>query len=299
MSLIRWRITCRRSARSTLSSALVVRAARPAAAFDRAEMVARFPSSAGLGAVRRYPCCYVPYVTTSAADWLTAIGTFGAVVVALATPAVTAMIRRARRPVLNIELSYGEPDLRPVLKESSDAIGFYWLRFTVTNSGRTTAEAVRAQLRRYWVRPAPGAGYDQEWVECVIDPQPLAWTSRPSSVDPARRAAVPIPGGSSDLATFAGFTVADALMTLTFLDADYVPPSPPTSLLVEYRFEVSVTADNADPVIAHLWCTREGEDGFLTGVGQGRKPPSAAQTHRFSPRLGNPPPSVRPTSRRE
>jgi hypothetical protein len=263
-------------------------------------MVARFPSSAGLGAVRRYPVLlYVPFVTTSAADWLTAVGTFGAVVVALATPAVTATIRRARRPVLNIELSGGEPDLRPVLKESSDAVGFYWLRFTVTNSGRTTAEAVRAQLRRYWVRPVPGAGYDQEWVECVIDPQPLAWTSRPYSVDPARRAAVPIPGGSSDLATFASFTVAGALMTLTFLDADYVPPSPPTSLLVEYRFDVSVTADNADLVMAHLWCTREGEDGFLTGAGLGRKPPSAAQTHRFSPRLGNPPPSVRPTNRRE
>jgi hypothetical protein len=235
-------------------------------------------------------------VTTSAVDWLTAIGTVGAVVVALATPAVTAMFRHARRPVLGVELSNGEPDLRPVLKESSEAIDFYWLRFTVTNSGRTTAEAVRAQLRRYWVRPVPGAGDDQEWVECVIDPQPLAWTSRPYHVDPARREAVPIPAGTSDRATFASFTVADATMRLTFLDSGYVPPSPPTSLLVEYRFEVSVTADNADLVVAHLWCTRERERGLLTGVGQDRRPPSAAQTHLFSPRLGNPPPTVQPSS---
>jgi hypothetical protein len=229
-------------------------------------------------------------MATSATDWLTAIGTVGAVAVALGTPAVTWMIRRARRPVLTIELSGSEPNLRPVLNASSEDTDFYWLRFTVTNSGPVTAQAVRAQLRRYWVRPAADAGRDQPWVECVIDPQPLGWISRPYNVDPARREAVPIPGGSSDLATFASFTVADATMTLTFLDADYVPPSPPTSRLVEYRFEVSVNADNADLVMAHLWCDREREHGLLTGAGQGRKPPSPAQTHLFAPRTGNPPP---------
>ena len=231
-------------------------------------------------------------VTTTVVDWLTAIGTFGAVVVALATPAVTWLIRRSRRPVLKIELSGSEPNLRPVLKPSSEAIDFYWLRFTVKNCGPTTAQAVRAQLRRYWVRTATDTDHDQAWAECVIDPQPLAWISRPYHVDPARREAVAIPGQSSDLATFARFATADAMMTLTFLDSDYVPPSPPTSQLVEYRFEVSVSADNADLATAHLWCDRERTHGFLTGAGQGRRPPSSTQTHLFVPRIGNPPPTA-------
>ena len=92
----------------------------------------------------------------------------------MGTPAVTWLIRRSRRPVLKIELSGSEPNLRPVLKTSSDAIDFYWLRFTVKNCGPTTAQAVRAQLRRYWVRTATDTGHDQAWAECVIDPQPLA-----------------------------------------------------------------------------------------------------------------------------
>ena len=62
------------------------------------------------------------------------------------------------------------------------------------------------------------------WTECAIDPQPLSWISRPYHVDPARREAVAIPAGSSDLATVALFTVPDAMMTLKFLDAGYVPP---------------------------------------------------------------------------
>lgn len=118
--------------------------------------------------------------------------------------------------------------------------------------GLGPAQAVRAQLRRYWVRAAEAA-QDKPWIECAIDPQRLAWTSRPYHVDPARREAVVIPGNSRDLATFATFSVADATLTSKFLDANYVPPSPPTSNLVEYRFEVSVSADNADLVIAHLW----------------------------------------------
>ena len=116
-------------------------------------------------------------VATSAADWLTAIGTVGAVVVASATPAVTWMFRRRRRPVLSIGLAGSEPDLRQVLGATSDAAVAFWLRFTVTNSGRSTAQAVRAQLRRYWVR-APDADHEMPWTECAIDPQPLSWVSR-------------------------------------------------------------------------------------------------------------------------
>jgi hypothetical protein len=230
-------------------------------------------------------------VATSVADWLTAIGTVGAVVVALATPAVISILRRRRRPVLRIELSGSEPDLRAVLDASSDAIVAFWLRFTVTNSGRSTAQAVRAQLRRYWVRQAAKDDHDAPWVECAIDPQPLSWISRPYHVDAARREAVAIPAGASDLATVALFTVHDAMMTLKFLDADYVPPSPPTASLIEYRFQVSVGADNADLIDSHLWCERDPASGLLTGAGQGRKAPLAARTHLMVPRAGNPPPT--------
>jgi hypothetical protein len=234
---------------------------------------------------------YVLMMATSAADWLTAIGTVGAVVVALATPAVTWMLRRRRRPALRIELSGSEPNLRPVLDASSDATVAFWLRFTVTNSGRGTAQAVRAQLRRYWVRQAAKADRDAAWVECAIDPQPLSWISRPYHVDAARREAVAIPAGASDSATVALFSVHDALMTLKFLDADYVPPSPSSLNLVEYRFQVSVGADNADLIGAHLWCERDPASGLLAGAGQGRKPPPAAQTHLMVPRAENRPPA--------
>jgi hypothetical protein len=107
------------------------------------------------------------------------------------------------------------------------------------------------------VRQASRADHEMPWTECAIDPQPLSWISRPYHVDPARREAVAIPAGSSDLATVALFTVPDALMTLKFLDADHVPPSPPAAHLVEYGFQVSVGADNADLVVAHLWCERD------------------------------------------
>ena len=81
-------------------------------------------------------------------------------------------------------------------------------------------------------------------------------------------------------------------MTLVFLDGGYVPPSPPVSGIAEYRFEVSVNADNADLVVAHLWCDREGKSpGLLTGAGQGRKRPSPAATRMFARRAGNPPPA--------
>jgi hypothetical protein len=223
-------------------------------------------------------------VSTSLADWLTAIGTFGAVVLALATPLVLWWLRRWRRPVLRIELSGSEPDLRPVLDESSDATVAFWLRFTVSNTGRSTAQAVRAQLRRYWMRETAQASDEASWVECAIDPQPLAWTSRPYHVDAARREAVAIPAGWGDLATVALFTVPDAVMTLKFLDADYVPPSPPTSQFCEYLFQVSVVADNADVAIAHLWCQRDPVSGLLTGAGQRRTPPSREQTRFMPPR---------------
>ena len=235
---------------------------------------------------------YVSVVATSAADWLTAIGTVGAVVVALATPAVAWMIRRRRRPELKIGLSGSEPDLRAVLDPLSDSTAAFWLRFTVTNTGGGTAQAVRAQLRRYWVRQAAEAGHDPDWAECAIDPQPLSWISRPYHVEPARREAVAIPAGSSDLATMALLTVADAVLTLRFLDADYVPPSPPVSELVEYRFQVSVGSDNAGLVVAHLWCERDPATGLLTGAGSGRRPPPQAQTRLIVPRAGNPPPST-------
>ena len=102
-----------------------------------------------------------------------------------------------------------------------------------------------------------------------------------------------IPAGASDSATVALFTVHDAIMTLKFLDADYVPPSPPTAYLVEYRFQVSVGADNADLIDSHLWFERDPASGLLTGAGQGRKPPLAARTHLMVPRAGNPSPSLR------
>lgn len=230
-------------------------------------------------------------VVASATDWLTAIGTVGAVVVALATPAVTWALRRRRRPVLRIELSGSEPNLRPVLAASSDAVVAFWLRFTVTNSGRSTAQAVRAQLRRYWVYQASKADQKMPWVECALDPQPLSWISRPYHVDPARREAVAIPAGSDDLATVALFTVPDATMTLKFLDADCVPPSPPNAHLIEYRFQVTVGADNADLIVSHLWCDRDPASGLLTGAGQGRKPPSPARTRLMVPRAENLPPT--------
>jgi hypothetical protein len=234
---------------------------------------------------------YVLVVATSATDWLTAIGTVGAVVVALATPAVTWLLRRRRRPVLRIELAGSEPDLRPVQDASSDAIVAFWLRFTVANAGRSTAQAVRAQLRRYWVRQASKADHEMPWTECAIDPQPLSWISRPYHVDPARREAVAIPAGLSDLATVALFTVPDATMTLKFLDADYVPPSPSAAHLVEYRFQVSVGADNADLIVAHLWCERDPASGLLTGAGQGRKMPSPERTRLMVPKAESPPPA--------
>lgn|GEM_PF-2689700 len=119
--------------------------------------------------------------SASLTDWLTAIGTVGAVVVALGTPTAFWAIRRSRRarlaprlenrdPFFSIEvlpLPAGSPALTSVRNEA---------RLGVENVGEREARDLRAQLIGVWDRQLNAPNW-----KCQLSaPIPFSWSSSSS-----------------------------------------------------------------------------------------------------------------------
>jgi hypothetical protein len=114
-------------------------------------------------------------VQANAADWLTAIGTVGAVFIALLLAGGPALWQWWRRPRLELVLGATEPHVQ--LEHEGSDITAAFLRIEVTNSGHLAARRVRGQVRRWWAH-TNGGRYD--WVQHDdIDPVTLHWVSIP------------------------------------------------------------------------------------------------------------------------
>ena len=113
---------------------------------------------------------------TLATDWLTAIGTCGAAVVAVGGPAASRWLRRRHRPILDIGFGK-DTDVAMLIASDLSGVAAYEITFRVTNR-EDAAVGVRAKLRSYVVRTFPPvAGH--EFAKPTIRQQPLGWTSRP------------------------------------------------------------------------------------------------------------------------
>ena len=77
------------------------------------------------------------------ADVLTAIGTVGAVIVALVLAAFPAIRRHFKKPSVTVSAGLTEPYVRPIAEGTSIASEVR-LRVGVTNVGKATAQGVRA-----------------------------------------------------------------------------------------------------------------------------------------------------------
>jgi len=80
---------------------------------------------------------------------LTALGTVSAVIVALVLAGAPAIKRWWSKPVLEATTGLEEPFVRPVSDEHTP-IAEVRLRVGITNTGRSTARSVRAQLLDWW-----------------------------------------------------------------------------------------------------------------------------------------------------
>jgi len=191
---------------------------------------------------------------TATTDWLTAVGTVGAVIVAVGTPSIAMGWRHYSRPKLELQPENTNPSDIVVMDAVTLYIAGYDLRLAVHNRGLREATGVRAQVRRFWAgREVPVSG--KTWAQSPIDPIPLTWASRPNALPIEQRESVSLPPGARDVAAFAVFRCADRRMDLVRLGVALTPVAPQQSVLHEYRFELAVTADNAQPVTEHFWCT--------------------------------------------
>jgi hypothetical protein len=138
--------------------------------------------------------------STHSATWteiLTALGTVSAVIVALVLAGAPAIKRWWSKPVLEATTGLEEPFVRPVSDEHTP-IAEVRLRVGITNTGRSTARSVRAQLLDWWEHDSRRA-LGTDWVELDSDPLPLKWVSlRPGDDRPGVPPEVAILNGAAD-----------------------------------------------------------------------------------------------------
>jgi len=133
---------------------------------------------------------------TAVTDWLGAIGTLTAVIVALGLSLVPAFVRWLHRPKLRVVVGSSEPHVRPRMAEREFHVEAMYLRVEVRNDGGTEARRVRAQVRRWWARN--NSSKAPRWVQYDIDPLPLRWVSRPMDAGEASSTEVDLAPAASD-----------------------------------------------------------------------------------------------------
>ena len=109
------------------------------------------------------------------ADWLTAIGTVGAVLVALVLAGGPALRRWRKRPTLEVVTGLTEPFLRPISADGR-LIAQVRLRVGIHNSGRLPATHLRAKLLGWWEYDATAA-LGSVWRELDWEPLYLHWVN--------------------------------------------------------------------------------------------------------------------------
>lgn len=174
--------------------------------------------------------------STTVADWMTAFGTDGAVVVALGTTAAVALRRWRRRSVLECRVGDTEPLLR--LEPSPAQPESVGVRIAVHNTGRGPARNVRLHLQRCWHSATGVPVASGPWSLTDVDPLPFGWVSHQSAES------VDIAAGSWDLSNVVRMRWHDRHLFIT--GSERSVEVAPYYDLGEYRFEVVVSADGID-----------------------------------------------------
>jgi hypothetical protein len=116
------------------------------------------------------PSAHHPFPVDVVNDWLdyaTAASTAAAAIIALLIALLPAIRARLSRPHLHVELGLSTPFLR--ISSTSDALH---VRLRVTNTGRSTATAVRAWIVGYWEL------IDETWRHYPVDALEIAWATK-------------------------------------------------------------------------------------------------------------------------
>jgi hypothetical protein len=190
-------------------------------------------------------------LATVVTDWLTAIGTVGAVIVAVGTPGLISLNRWRKRPSLDVVMGDVEPLQR--FDPSPANPRELRLRALVSNSGKSSARRVRVQVQRCWLKPlaAPPNG---PWTILDTDILPLRWSSRSPEDRGAAGEEVEIPPNLADRLDVLRVDWNSREMFL--VGASREVPLAPHYDIGEYRIELVVVAENA-PAVSHVYAFRK------------------------------------------
>lgn len=117
-------------------------------------------------------------VTPSVTDWLTAIGTVGAVIVALSAPAVRRWLLWRRRPIPEVIVGNEEPYVDWTVGGGGIQSGVG--RIEVANRGKTEATGVTARITTIWDHD----NTEDKWREQKLVPLQLRWLPTDESIAP-------------------------------------------------------------------------------------------------------------------
>lgn len=195
----------------------------------------------------------------------TAVGTVGAVVVALFVSTLSTITTWYRRPRLVIRLGSIEPHIRGVM-EGFRHDGFI-LRVEVRNDGRSEARRVRAYVQDWWIRTDDKLGY--RWIKPDLDPFPVEWVvSRSHITDLAPQ--------SSEYAPLSRYEVSAGATSLC-MPADREVPHRATHSnypLGEHRIRLAVVSETAKAVTEVISYTTSSEH-FISSVRPSEAPTGA------------------------
>jgi len=195
-------------------------------------------------------------LATATTEWLTAIGTVGAVVVALGFPLGRCTVQRWRRPRLAIDVGPSPPLVATEGQGQEEATV---VRAKVTNAGRTEAKRVRVQVGTCWFKSDVPTATVKPWSVLVTLPVPLRWESRPASSTGQAAEEVDLATAVSDYVTLTEtLTAQPRRHRLPSVDGSG-PDLDPENDVGEYRFFVTAYAENAEPVSVVVGYRRESD----------------------------------------
>jgi hypothetical protein len=193
----------------------------------------------------------------SITDWLTAIGTVGATVVALILAGREWLLGLFFRPRLEVSVRLGPPDCHIIQEEQEMEIfgrtsftteAVFYCRMAVNNPGNRRASQVAVRMTKLWLQVEPGRYVE----DSDFLPMNLTWAHiREGLVVPVIEPHLP---RHCNLCHFYQLPIGATTLPLLQFDTEVVPfevgenrwptQKPPGS----YRAEIAVTADNAESI---------------------------------------------------
>jgi hypothetical protein len=215
-------------------------------------------------------------------DWqeVEAIGTVGAVIVALTLALWPAFRTRQRRPKLALKVSGVEPHCVAIAGARSVAEEVV-LRVEVRNDGKTSARTVTAKVTDMWIKDLPTTQVELDlgiapntsdnWRLRQSEPTALRWASVPSPQ-------VTIAPKSSEFVQLVSLRTQDLELTLCmeYPERSVIKPKFEEGF-GRHRLRVSVFAENSEPTTHVVEFVIDGKN-FIGQVGFTSEPDEAQDT---------------------